>query len=48
MHGGEIKEDFFDTSKLASGDYTLRAIAEDFFGNKSQRDVPIKILNGER
>lgn len=43
LRGGEVREDFFDTSKLPPGDYTLRAIAEDFFGNRSQRDLPISI-----
>jgi hypothetical protein len=43
LRGGEVREDFFDTAKLPPGEYTLRAIAEDFFGNRTQRDLPIAI-----
>lgn len=43
LRGGEVREDFFDTSKLPPGDYTLRALAEDFFGNRAQRDLLITI-----
>lgn len=43
LRGGEVREEFFDTSKLPPGDYTLRALAEDFFGNRAQRDLPITI-----
>ncbi len=43
LQRGEAREDFFDTSKLASGDYTLRIIAADYFGNVAERDLPISI-----
>ena len=43
LRKGVVREDFFDTSKLASGDYTLRIVAADFFGNVAERDVPITI-----
>jgi sugar lactone lactonase YvrE len=43
VRGGEAHEDFWDTSKLAAGNYTLRVIAEDHFGNQSRRDVPVRV-----
>jgi sugar lactone lactonase YvrE len=43
LRGGEAREEFWDTAKLASGDYTLRVIAEDHFGNQSYRDLSVKL-----
>ncbi|MDQ3009910.1 MAG: hypothetical protein M3X11_04310 [Acidobacteriota bacterium] len=43
VRGGEAREAFFDTAKLAPGDYTLRVIVADFFGNRTTRDLPIMI-----
>lgn len=43
VRGGEARDEFFDTGKLTPGDYTLRALVEDFFGNRSQRDLPITV-----
>lgn len=43
LHKGETREEFFDASKLAPGDYTLRVVAADFFGNIAERDLPITI-----
>lgn len=43
LRGGEAREDFFDTSKLPPGDYVLRALVEDFFGNRTERKVPITV-----
>jgi sugar lactone lactonase YvrE len=48
VRGGEAREEFFDTAKLAPGDYTLHIIAADFFGNRAQRDLPITVRNRER
>lgn len=42
--GGEAHEDFFDTSQIAPGDYTLRVFAEDFFGNQARRDLPVAVI----
>ncbi len=39
--GGQAREDFLDSTQLAPGNYTLRVLAEDFFGNQAQRDTPI-------
>jgi hypothetical protein len=44
VRGGEAREDFWDTSGLAAGDYTLRVIAEDHFGNQSHRDVSVRVV----
>ncbi|HKC63737.1 MAG TPA: SMP-30/gluconolactonase/LRE family protein, partial [Pyrinomonadaceae bacterium] len=37
------KEDFWHTSELPEGDYLLRVFAADYFGNKTTRDVAVKI-----
>ncbi|MEO6724554.1 MAG: hypothetical protein ABIU20_09370 [Blastocatellia bacterium] len=47
VRGGEAREEFFDTAKLAPGDYTLRVIAADFFGNRATRNLPIAVQNRE-
>ncbi len=41
---GEAREDFLDTSKWASGDYILRVIVEDYFGNQTRRDLPVAVV----
>lgn len=40
--GGEARESFLDTRKLPPGDYILRVIAADFFGNESAKDIKIR------
>ncbi|HWT00324.1 MAG TPA: SMP-30/gluconolactonase/LRE family protein [Pyrinomonadaceae bacterium] len=36
-------EDFWHTAELPPGDYTLRVFAEDFFGNRAARDLPVRV-----
>jgi SMP-30/Gluconolactonase/LRE-like region len=43
--GGLAREEFFDASQIAPGDYTLRVFAEDFFGNQARRDTPIIVTS---
>lgn len=43
--GGMAREEFLDVSQMASGDYTLRVFAEDFFGNQDRRDTPIIVTS---
>ena len=43
VRGGEARADFWDASRLEPGDYTLRVIAEDHFGNQSRRDVSVRV-----
>ncbi|HZS03449.1 MAG TPA: hypothetical protein VFD58_01120 [Blastocatellia bacterium] len=43
LRDGEAREDFWDTTRLSPGDYTVRVIAADFFGNKTQRDVAVAV-----
>ena len=43
VHGDFYKEDFFDASKLTSGNYIIRVFAADFFGNQTFQDVEIII-----
>ncbi|MGE0882327.1 MAG: hypothetical protein AB7P14_02175 [Blastocatellales bacterium] len=45
LQHGKAREEFFDTAKLAPGKYTLRIIAADYFGNVTERDLPITIIN---
>ncbi len=40
---GEAREDFFDASRFAPGNYLLRVMAEDYFGNQAKRDLPVRI-----
>ncbi len=47
VRDGEAREDFWDTAALAPGDYTVRVIAEDFFGNQARRDVPVTVVKNE-
>ena len=39
-------ENFWHTSSLPEGDYILRVFASDFFGNKTIRDVAVKVVAG--
>ncbi len=43
LHNGEAREAFLDLAKILPGDYTLRVSAADFFGNVTERDLPITI-----
>lgn len=36
-------EDYWHTSALAPGSYIVRVFAEDFFGNRTTRDVPVRV-----
>lgn len=36
-------EDYWNASALPSGDYFVRVFAEDFFGNRTTRDVPVTV-----
>ncbi|MGI8542105.1 MAG: hypothetical protein ACR2MD_01335, partial [Aridibacter sp.] len=42
VHGGFMKENFFDVSRLKSGNYILRVFAADFFGNIASEDIEFK------
>jgi hypothetical protein len=41
---GEAREDFLDASKFAPGDYILRVVVEDYFGNQTRRDLPVAVI----
>lgn len=43
VHEREAIEDFWRASTLASGEYTVRVFAEDFFGNRATRDVTVRV-----
>ncbi|HYO91667.1 MAG TPA: hypothetical protein VEQ40_08525, partial [Pyrinomonadaceae bacterium] len=36
-------EEYWNASVLPPGDYFVRVFAEDFFGNRTTRDVPVKV-----
>jgi sugar lactone lactonase YvrE len=38
-------EDYWHASALPAGDYTLRVLVEDFFGNRATRDVPVRVTD---
>ncbi len=44
VSGDEFHEDIFDAATLASGIYTLRVFAADYFGNTSSKDLSFEIL----
>jgi sugar lactone lactonase YvrE len=37
-------EDYWHTSQLPEGEYILRVFVADFFGNRTMRDVPVRIV----
>jgi len=39
------QEDFWHSSELPEGDYILRVFAADYFGNKSTRDVAVRVVS---
>nr|MBA3440943.1 hypothetical protein [Pyrinomonadaceae bacterium] len=39
----EIREDFWRASTLPPGEYIVRVFAEDFFGNRTTRDVTVQV-----
>jgi DNA-binding beta-propeller fold protein YncE len=39
----QAAEDFWNASALQPGDYIVRIIAEDFFGNRQTRDIPVRV-----
>jgi hypothetical protein len=41
---GEQSESFVETSSLAPGTYTLRAVAGDYFGNATTSDISFEIV----
>ncbi len=42
VRDGRASEGWLDTTKLASGEYLLRAVVEDFYGNRTTKDVRIQ------
>jgi sugar lactone lactonase YvrE len=44
MHGRATR-DAWDTTKLAPGEYTLRITAADFFGNRTNRDLRVRVAH---
>ncbi len=43
VRGGDARADFWNASELEPGEYKLRVIAEDHFGNQAQRDVSVRV-----
>lgn len=43
VRDGDATEDFWQPSSLPAGDYTLRVFVEDFFGNRTTRDLPVRV-----
>lgn len=39
----QAAEGFWQTELLPAGDYTLRVLVEDYFGNRTTRDVPVRV-----
>ena len=43
VRDGAAREEFWDADQLPPGDYTLRVLAADFFGNRTTRDVAVRV-----
>jgi hypothetical protein len=43
LDGGQASEEFWDTARMPSGNYVLRAWAADLSGNMVERDLPVTI-----
>lgn len=39
------EEGFWQSALLPAGDYTVRVLAEDFFGNRTTRDIPVHVVS---
>lgn len=48
VEAGEAKESFWDTSQLDKGNYIVRVFVEDFFGNRTTRDVKVHLVNANQ
>ncbi|MGH9946890.1 MAG: hypothetical protein ACRD6X_06810 [Pyrinomonadaceae bacterium] len=44
VNGDAFNENFFDTSGLSAGNYSVRVFAADFFGNVSSKDISIEVI----
>lgn len=44
VRGDQAREGFFDANQLENGNYILRAMAADFFGNQSIKDTEFQIV----
>lgn len=44
VHGDEFRNDFLDVTTVENGNYTLRVLAADYFGNESYKDLNIEVL----
>lgn len=40
----EATEDYWHASQLPEGDYILRVFVADFFGNRTTRDIPVRVV----
>jgi len=40
---GEVKEGFWNSANLNEGDFIVRVFVEDFFGNRTTKDVKVKL-----
>lgn len=45
VEGQNASEDFIDTATLAPGDYVIRVMASDYFGNTASKDVSVTVGN---
>jgi hypothetical protein len=43
LHDGHVTQGLWDASQLPVGDYLLRAIAADWSGNETTRDVAVRV-----
>jgi hypothetical protein len=48
MRDYRIEEGFWQSGLLPAGDYTVRVLAEDFFGNRTTRDLPVRVITATK
>lgn len=44
VNGDEVREEFFDTASFAPGEYTIRVLAGDHFGNIASKDIAVELI----
>ena len=44
VNGDEVREEFFDTGSFAPGEYTIRVLAGDHFGNIASKDIAVELI----
>jgi len=44
LEGSDFSEGFLDAASFLAGNYFIRVLAADYFGNISTKDIPIEVI----